>query len=79
METGAVFSTDLDPSGARPARQYVAVGRTDAGQTFQSVPFPDYETAEQVANFSRLDADVVEAHVEEVVRPDGEGAEELRC
>ncbi len=79
METGAVFSADGNRSGARSARQYVAVVRTEIGQTFRSIPFPDYETAAQVVRFSRLDADVVEAHVEEVLRQDGEGAEELQC
>jgi hypothetical protein len=45
---------------------------------FRSIPFAEYETAEKVARFSRLDADVVEAHVEEVLRRDGTGRE-LRC
>ncbi len=64
----------------RPPRAAVRRrGADGARQTFRSIPFSDYETAAQVAKFSRLDADVVDAHVEEVHGRDGEGAEELRC
>ncbi len=57
--------------GAKPARGgpvpcYVAVLRLDDGTTARSVPFADRETAEKIAQFSLLDADVVEARVEEV-------------
>ncbi len=74
-----MFATHVGPSRGRPARQYVAVVRTEAGPTFRSIPFADYETAAQVVRFSRLDADVVEAHVEEVLGRDEDGAEERRC
>jgi hypothetical protein len=79
METGAALPSDVRPADVRPARQYVVLVQTEAGQTFRSVPFAEYETAEKVARFSRLDADVIEAHVEEVVGRDGSGAEESRC
>jgi hypothetical protein len=46
---------------------------------FRSIPFAEYETAEKVARFSRLDADVVEAHIEVVLDRNGGGAEESRC
>ncbi len=69
-----MFATPVDSSRGRPARQYVAVVRTEAGQTFRSIPFADYETAAQVVRFSRLDADVAEAHVEEVLEQGGDGA-----
>ncbi len=74
-----MFATHVGSSRGRPVRQYVAVVRTEAGQTFRSIPFADYETAAQVVRFSRLDADVVEAHVEEVLGRDEDGAEERRC
>jgi hypothetical protein len=79
METDAALPSDAKPSDARPARQYVVLVRTEAGQMFRSVPFAEYETAEKVARFSRLDADVVEAHVEEVCGRNEDGAEESRC
>jgi hypothetical protein len=79
METGAALPSDVRPSDLRPARHYVVRVRTESGQTFRSVPFTEYETAEQVARFSRLDADVVETHVEEVCGRNAEGAEEARC
>jgi hypothetical protein len=40
---------------------------------FWSIPFAEYETAEKVARFSWLDADVVEVHVEEVCERNGHG------
>jgi hypothetical protein len=79
METGAALPSEVRPSDVRPARQYVVLVRTEAGQMFRSIPFAEYETAEKVARFSRLDADVVEAHVEEVFDRNGEVAEEPRC
>jgi hypothetical protein len=72
MEMGAALRSHFRPSDVRSARQYVVLVRTDSGQTFRSVPLSDYETAEQVAKFSRLDADVVEAHIEEVLDLNGE-------
>jgi hypothetical protein len=66
MEMGAALPSDAKPSDVRPARLYVVLVRTETGQPFRSIPFADYETAEKIARFSRLDADVVEAHVEEV-------------
>jgi hypothetical protein len=77
MEIGAALPSDVRPSDVRPARQYVVLVCTEAGQMFRSIPFAEYETAEKVARFSRLDADVVMAHVEEVFG--GEAAEESRC
>jgi hypothetical protein len=53
--------------------------RTEAGQVLRNIPFTEYETAAQVAKFSRLDADVVETRIEEVLRQDEGGAEERRC
>jgi hypothetical protein len=79
METGAALPSDAKPSDVRLARQYVVLVRTEAGQLFRSIPFSDYETAEKIAQFSWLDADVVEARVEEVLRRDGQGVERLRC
>ena len=75
METGTALPSDLAPSEVRPARQYVVLVRTETGQLFRSIPFAEYETAEKVARFSRLDADVVEARVEEVFERNGDGAE----
>jgi hypothetical protein len=79
METGTALPSDLAPSEVRPARQYVVLVRTEAGQLFRSIPFSDCETAEKVAKFSWLDADVVEARIEEVCGRNGDGAEESRC
>jgi hypothetical protein len=75
MEIDAPLPSDVRPSDGRPARQYVVLVRTETGQLFRSIPFAEYETAEKVARFSRLDADVVEARVEEVFERNGEGAE----
>jgi hypothetical protein len=79
METGAALPSDVSPSDVRPARHYVVLVRTESGQLFRSIPFADYETAEKVARFSRLDADVVEARIEEVCGRNEDGAEEVRC
>jgi hypothetical protein len=66
MKPAAALSSDVRPSDVRPARQYVVLVRTEEGQMFRSIPFAEYETAEKVGRFSRLDVDVVEAHIEEV-------------
>jgi hypothetical protein len=79
MEKGAALPSDAKPSDVRPARRYVVLVRTETGQMFRSIPFSEYETAEKVARFSRLDADVIEAHVEEVLQREDEWAEKLRC
>jgi hypothetical protein len=79
METGAALPFDAGPSGVRAARLYVVLVRTESGQTFRSIMFAEYETAEKVARFSRLDADVVEAHIEEVCGRNDDEAEGLRC
>jgi hypothetical protein len=79
METGAGLPFDARPKDVRPARRYVVLVRTESGQMFRSIPVAEYETAEKVARFSRLDAHVVEARVEEVCRRNGEAEEELRC
>jgi hypothetical protein len=79
MESGTALPSDLRPSDVRPARQYVVLVRAETGQMFRSIPFAEYETAEKVAKFSRLDADVVEVHVQEVFDRNGEAAEESRC
>jgi hypothetical protein len=79
METGDAVPADVRSSDVRPAREYVVLVRTESGQTFRSDPFAEYETAEKVAKFSRLDADVVEAHVEEIFDRNAEAAGESRC
>jgi hypothetical protein len=79
MENGAALPSDPRLTDVRIARQFVVLVRTEAGQMFRSVPFAEYETAEQVARFSRLDADVVQARVEEVCGRNDDEAEELRC
>jgi hypothetical protein len=79
METGTALPFDARPPDVRTARQYVVLVRTESGQTFRSIPFAEYETAEKVARFSRLDSDVVEAHVEEVLDRNGDRMEESRC
>ena len=79
METGAALPSAVGPSDVRPTRRYVVLVRTETGQMFWSIPFAEYETAEKVARFSRLDAHVVEARVEEVCGRNEDGAEESRC
>jgi hypothetical protein len=79
MEQGPALPFDAQPSDVRPARRYVVLVCTETGQMFRSIPFAEYETAEKVARFSQLDADVVEVHIEKVCGRNGEAAEELRC
>ena len=66
MRSRAAPRAPVEPSCASLEIAYVTVLRMDNGATIQSVVFADRETAEKVAKYSLLDADVVEARVEEV-------------
>jgi hypothetical protein len=72
MRPDATRGDDMCPSFGIPEPSYVVVVRTEPGRTFRSVPFRDRGTAEQVARFSRLDREVIGAHVEKVSRRDGD-------
>jgi hypothetical protein len=66
MRRRTALRPDVKASCADLETCYVAVLRIDDGTAVRSVPFADRETAEKVARYSLLDADVLEARVEEV-------------